>query len=44
LVPEGEATHIAHLLSRVAQTFSEIGQERLSLLRRLQSIAEMSKI
>jgi excisionase family DNA binding protein len=43
-VPEGETTHIARLLDRVAETFSEIGQERLSLLRRLQSIAEMSKI
>jgi ligand-binding sensor protein len=44
LVPEADATHIAHLLYRVAETFSEIGQERLSLLRRLQSIAEMSRI
>jgi excisionase family DNA binding protein len=44
LVPQGDVTHIAHLLYRVAQTFSEIGQERLGLLSRLQHIAEMSKI
>lgn len=44
LVPEGDATHISRLLLRVAETFSEIGQERLSLLHRLQSIAEISRI
>jgi excisionase family DNA binding protein len=44
LVPRERPTHISHLLHRVAETFSEIGQERLSLLNRLQHIAEMSKI
>jgi excisionase family DNA binding protein len=35
---------ISRLLQRVANTFSEIGQERLALLSRLQYIAEMSQI
>ncbi len=43
-VPEGHSTHIARLLHRMAETFSEIGQERLDLLTRLQNISEMSKI
>ncbi|MCL7452249.1 MAG: PocR ligand-binding domain-containing protein [Anaerolineae bacterium] len=35
---------ISHLLRRVAGTFSELGQERLNLVSRLQHIAEVSKI
>lgn len=35
---------IARLLRRVAATFAEIGQERLSLLTRLQRIAEMTQL
>jgi ligand-binding sensor protein len=34
----------AHLVARVADTFAEIGQERLSLLSRLEHIAEVSKV
>jgi excisionase family DNA binding protein len=44
ILPEEELTRISRLLRRVAGTFSEIGQERLSLLSRLQHIAEVSKI
>ena len=43
-VPEDRLPRISRLLQRVAGTFSEIGQERLNLLSRLQHIAEMSKI
>jgi hypothetical protein len=35
---------VSRLLRRVADTFAEIGQERLSLISRLQNIAEISKI
>jgi excisionase family DNA binding protein len=35
---------VSRLLQRVADTFSEIGQERLTLLSRLHYIAEMSQI
>jgi len=34
---------VVHLLQKVAQTFSEIGQERLSLLNRLKRIAEITQ-
>ena len=44
LVPEESLTRISRLLGRVASTFSEIGQERLNLLSRLQQISEMSKV
>ena len=44
LVPEGSLSRVSRLLGRVVDTFSKIGQERLSLLSRLQYIAEMSKI
>jgi excisionase family DNA binding protein len=44
IIPEGELPRIVRLLLRVASTFSEIGEERLSLLSRLQHIAEMSRI
>jgi excisionase family DNA binding protein len=35
---------VSRLLRRVADTFSEIGQERLNLLGRLEKIAEMSRV
>jgi excisionase family DNA binding protein len=35
---------ISRLLQRIAETFSEIGEERLGLLSRLQHISEMSRI
>jgi len=35
---------ISHMLQRVAQTFSEMGEERLNLLARLQRISEISTI
>jgi excisionase family DNA binding protein len=42
---EGERTaRVIHLLQKAAQTFSEIGQERLSLLNRLRRIAEMTRV
>jgi excisionase family DNA binding protein len=44
LVPNETLPRISRLLLRIAGTFSEIGQERLYLLSRLQQIAEMSKI
>jgi excisionase family DNA binding protein len=43
-VPNEYSPRIARLLQKVAYTFTEIGQERLSLLSRLQHIAEVSKI
>ncbi len=44
IIPEDHLSRVARLLRRVAGTFSEIGQERLNLLSRLQHIAEMSKV
>lgn len=44
IVPESHLSRIVRLVLRVADTFSEIGQERLNLLSRLQHIAEMSKL
>jgi excisionase family DNA binding protein len=44
LIADGHLPRIARLLRRVADTFSEIGQERLKLLGRLEKIAEMSRI
>ena len=44
MIPKETLPRVGHLIERVAHTFSEIGQERLALLSRLQSIAEMSKI
>ncbi len=44
LVPEESLARISRLLGRVAGTFSEIGQERLNLLSRLQHISEMSRV
>jgi hypothetical protein len=43
-VPQEELPRVSRLLQRVVGTFSEIGQERLNLLGRLQHIAEVSKI
>ena len=43
LVSDEYLYRISRLLGRVADTFSEIGEERLNLLSRLQHIAEMSK-
>ena len=39
-----EMSRMSRLLKRMSMTFSEIGQERLALLSRLQSIAEMTKV
>lgn len=39
----GRRDQVPRLLSRVAETFSEIGEERLLLLSRLQRIAEMTQ-
>jgi excisionase family DNA binding protein len=44
VIPDAHLQRVSRLVMRVADTFSEIGQERLSLLSRLQHIAEMSKI
>jgi excisionase family DNA binding protein len=41
---EDDLPRVAKLLRRVADTFSEIGQERLDLISRLQHIAEMSQV
>ena len=41
---EENMERIARLLARVADTFAEIGRERLSLLSRLEHIAEVSKV
>jgi hypothetical protein len=35
---------VSHMLQRVAQTFSEMGEERLNLLARLQRISEISTL
>jgi excisionase family DNA binding protein len=43
-LPEDSLCRIPGLLRRTAETFSEIGQERLNLLSRLQRIAEISSI
>jgi len=43
VVPQTHLLRVSRLLRRVADTFSEIGQERLNLLGRLTKIAEMSK-
>jgi excisionase family DNA binding protein len=44
VVTENYLSRVSRLLQRIATTFAEIGEERLSLLSRLQHIAEMSKI
>jgi len=43
-IPGNQAPRISRLVQRVAETFSEIGQERLDLLSRLEQIAAMSKL
>ena len=42
VLDEEKRRQVPHLLQRVAATFSEIGEERLSLLSRLQRIAEIT--
>lgn len=44
ILDDGRQDQVAGLLARVAATFSEIGEERLSLLGRLQRIAEISNV
>jgi excisionase family DNA binding protein len=44
MVPQDDLSRVARLVERVAGAFSEMGEERLDLLRRLESIAEMSRI
>jgi excisionase family DNA binding protein len=44
VIPKDHLQRISRLIVRVADTFSEIGQERLALLSRLEHIAEVSKI
>jgi excisionase family DNA binding protein len=44
VLDEDRRRQISHLVQRVAETFSEIGEERLSLLNRLQRIAEISSV
>ncbi|MBN1658102.1 MAG: PocR ligand-binding domain-containing protein [Anaerolineae bacterium] len=44
ILDEGRQGQIAGLLARVAATLSEIGEERLNLLGRLQRIAEISNV
>jgi ligand-binding sensor protein len=44
LVPGDRLERISRLLVRVADTFAEVGRERLSLLSRLEYIAEVSKV
>jgi hypothetical protein len=41
---EEDLARVSRLLRRMVGTFTEIGEERLGLLSRLQHIAEMSKI
>ncbi|MFN2240949.1 MAG: PocR ligand-binding domain-containing protein, partial [Anaerolineae bacterium] len=43
-VTESQLLRVSELLRKVADAFSEIGQERLELLGRLEKIAEMSRI
>lgn len=43
-MPKESLARVSRLVGQMADTFSEIGQERLNLLSRLQHIAEMSKI
>jgi excisionase family DNA binding protein len=44
VIPENDLLRVSRLLRRVADTLSEIGQERVNLLGRLEKIAEMSRI
>jgi hypothetical protein len=44
VLDEARRRQVPRLLHRVAATFSEIGEERLSLLGRLQRIAEISSV
>jgi len=42
-VAKERTERVIYLLQKAAQTFSEIGQERLSLLNRLKRIAEITQ-
>jgi excisionase family DNA binding protein len=44
VLDEDRQQQIPRLLHRIAETFSEIGEERLNLLNRLQRIAEISSV
>jgi excisionase family DNA binding protein len=44
LVPDDYLDRISRLLVRVADTFAKVGRERLSLLSRLEYIAEVSRV
>jgi len=44
LVPADRLDRFSRLLVRVADTFAEVGQERLSLVSRLEYIAEVSRV
>lgn len=44
LVPDAHQARVGRLLRRLAVTLAEIGQERLHLVSRLQTIAEMSTL
>jgi hypothetical protein len=44
LVPADRLGRFSRLLVRVAETFAEVGRERLSLVSRLEHIAEVSKV
>jgi excisionase family DNA binding protein len=44
VVPTDDLSRISQLIHRIADTFSEFGQERLNLISRLQHIAEVSRI
>ena len=43
-IPGAHLPRVLHLLQRIADALSEIGQERLNLIGRLQKIAEISEI
>jgi hypothetical protein len=43
VLEQGKQEQVRRLLQRMVQTFSEIGEERLGLLGRLQRIAEMTE-
>lgn len=44
VMSEDDLRRVSRLLRRAADTFAEIGQERLNLIGRLEKIAEMSRI
>ena len=44
VLKQGKQEQVPRLLRRVAETFSEIGEERLNLLGRLQRIAKITEL